>query len=125
MNIIACMGPMIDTGSTIIFLGIVLAIEAFLTSSFALLINQVFKIRMRTVLCVEAVALFVCGMFTAPLGWEWVWTTMLTLSGAFVSGCLFVLGWLFVWIRGEERAGAEQDLCMLELTDRSTVEAAE
>jgi hypothetical protein len=126
MIIIACMGPMIGFGGdVIIFLGIALAIEAFLASSIALLINQVFKIRMGTVLGVEAIALLVCGLFTAPLGWEWELATMLTWSGAFVCGCLFVLGWLFVLIRGEQVSGGEQDLCLLELTDRSPIEAAE
>lgn len=120
MNIIACMGPMIGFGGdVIIFLGIALAVEAFLASSIALLINQVFKIRMRTVLGVEAIALLVCGLIGIPLGWEEM--AILPLSGAFVSGCLCVLGWLFIWVRGER---TEQDFCSLELTDNSTVEAA-
>ncbi|MGH9854842.1 MAG: hypothetical protein ACREBD_33850, partial [Blastocatellia bacterium] len=96
MNIIACMGPMIGFGGNdvIIFLGIALAVEAFLASSIALLINQVFKIRMRTVLGVEAIALLVCGLISVLLEVEWM--VMLALPGAFVCGCLFFLGWLFI-----------------------------
>jgi hypothetical protein len=113
MKIIACMGPMMGTEAAILFLGIALAIEAILACGIALVIGQVFKIRMRTALGVEAIALLVCGLVSLPL--EWDGTAMLTLSGAFVSGCLFVLGWLFYWIRGER---TEQDICSLELTDR-------
>jgi hypothetical protein len=119
MNIIACFGPMMGTEDAIIILGIALAIAGILAGGAAVVISQVFKIRMRQALGVEAIALLVCGLVTAPLGWEG--TAMLTLSGAFVSGCLFVLGRLFRWIRGER---TKQDFCSLELTDRSTVEAA-
>ncbi len=119
MNVIACFGPVFDFKGVIIFLGIALAIEGILAGGIAFVISQVFEIRMRAALGVEAIALLVCGLVSLPLEWEG--TAMLTLSGAFVSGCLFVLGWLFMWIRGER---TEQDFCSLELTDHSTVEAA-
>ena len=115
MNIIACFGsiPVFDFWYVMMILGLALVIEGILACGAALVISQVFKIRMGAALAVEAIALLVCGLISAPLGWEW--TTMLTGSGAFVCGCLFVLSGLFIWIRGER---TEQDFCSLELTDR-------
>lgn len=122
MNIIACMGPMMGTGAAIIFLGIALAITGILAGGAAVVISQVFKIRMLEALGVEAIALLVCGLISTPLEWEW--TARLTFFGAFTSGCLLVLGWMFNLMRGKRGSGGEQDFCSLELNDRSTVEAA-
>src|SRR5262245_49607622 len=104
MTIFACFGPMFSTQFLMIILGIVLGIEFISVGGIAFVISKALRIRMQKIICAEAITLLVSGAISAPLGWEGA--TVLTLSSAFVCGCLLALGWLISLIRGGRKDSA-------------------